>query len=289
MNYLLHLIILFEIYLILALSLNLLVGYTGLLSLAHSAFYGLGAYSSTLLIMDFNLGFMTSLFLTVIIASLFSLLISFAAMKFEGDYFVLATLAFQIILFSLFNNWVNLTRGAYGIPDIPKPLIFNFRVDSSYKFAILGFVMTFIISAFLYLIFNSPFGRTLRAIRDNEKAVESFGKNPMSFKFRSIAAASCCAALAGAFYASYISFIDPTNFTVDESIVMLSMVVIGGTGNFRGSFLGVLILIFVPEILRLIAIPSTLAANINMVIYGVILIGIMRFRPRGLAGTYVYK
>jgi branched-chain amino acid transport system permease protein len=289
MNYLLHLIILFEIYLILALSLNLMVGYTGLVSLAHAAVYGIGAYVTSVLMVSFKMGFVLAVILAVVITAVFSLAVSFSSARFKGDYFVLATLAFQVIVFSILNNWVGVTRGTYGIPDIPKPIILGFEINSPQEFAILGFILAFLVTVFLSFVFTSPFGQHLKAIRDDETAAESLGIAAFPAKVKCVAIASCCAAVAGALFASYVSFIDPTSFTVDESIVMLSMVVVGGTGNLRGPIVGAFIIVFLPEILRLLDIPDSIASNINMIIYGIVLIIIMRFRPKGIAGTYAFK
>lgn len=286
MNYLLHLLILIEIYLMLALSLNLMVGYTGLLTLAHAAFYGIGAYATTLLMIHGGFGFVPALVFAVCIAVVLSLLISIAAWRFRGDYFVLATLAFQVIVFSILNNWIDVTQGSFGIPDIPRPSILGMRFDSLTSLATLGLILAISITAFLALAYRSPFGRTLQAIRDDEIAATSLGKDLMSFKIRSVALASGCAAVAGAFYATYVTFIDPTSFTTEASVLLLSMVVIGGTGNLRGPIVGATFLVLIPELLRFFAVPDSLAANLRMIIYGLLLIVIMRFRPQGIAGTY---
>jgi len=286
MNYILHLIVLMELYLILSLSLNLMVGYTGLLTLAHAAFYGIGAYLCTLMMVDFGWSFLPSLAVAIGGAMVLSPLISLSSLRFRGDYFILVTLAFQVIVFTILYNWVGVTRGPFGIPGIPKPSIFGFAIDSLVSFSIFGFVCAGICTAFLAVVYRSPFGRALQAIRDDELAATALGKKPVSFKLRSVAIASSCAALAGGLYATYVTFIDPTSFTLDESILMLSMVIIGGTGNVRGPILGALVLVFIPEVLRFTTIPDSVAANIRFIIYGLLLILMMRFRPQGIAGGY---
>jgi len=289
MNYLLHLIVLIELYVMLALSLNLMVGYTGLLTLAHAAFYGLGAYATTLLMVNWGFDFLFALILAIAGTVLLSFLISFASLRFRGDYFILATLAFQVIVFAVLYNWVDLTRGPYGIPGIPKPSLLGIKIDSLLSFSLFGFVVACLIAGFLALIFRSPFGRTLQAIRDDELAATALGKNVMSFKVRSVAIASGCAAVAGALYATYVTFIDPTSFTIDESILMLSMVIVGGTGNLKGPMVGAVMLIVLPELLRFLAIPDAVAANIRLIIYGFLLIIMMHVRPQGLAGKYQFE
>jgi len=288
MNYILHLVVLIEIYMILSLSLNLMTGYTGLVSLAHAAFYGIGGYISSLLMINYGIDFILSVIFAVGGSFIISLLISFASLRFKGDYFILVTLAFQVIVFSVLYNWVDLTRGPYGIPGIPKPNLFGFEIDSSFSFTIFGFVLMGLVTGFLVLLFSSPFGRTLQAIRDDEIAALSLGKNIVSYKIRSVSIASGCAALAGILYATYVTYIDPTSFTLDESILLLSMVIVGGTGNIKGPIIGAIILVLLPELLRFISIPDSIAANMRLIIYGLLLILFMRFRPQGIAGKYQF-
>lgn len=289
MNYLLHLIILLELYVMLALSLNVMVGYTGLLTMAHAAFYGIGAYISTLLMVELGFGFIPSVLLAVLGVSLLSFLVSFSSLRFRGDYFILVTLAFQVIVFTILYNWVDVTRGPYGIPGIPKPVIAGIKIDSLVSFSAFGFVCMIAVAALLAMILRSPFGRTLQAIRDDELAAVSLGKNVVSFKIRSVAIASACAALAGALYATYVTYIDPTSFTLNESILLLSMVIVGGTGNIKGPIVGAVLLVLLPELLRFMAIPDSIAANLRLIIYGLLLIILMLFRPQGIAGKYQFE
>lgn len=289
MNYLLHLLVLFELYVILAMSLNLMVGYTGLVSLAHAAFYGVGAYLTTLLMVDLGLGFFQSLVIAACGAVALSLLISLASLRFRGDYFILATLALQVIIFSVLYNWISVTRGSYGITDIPRPSVAGIRLETLPAFAVFGLAVASVVVGFLTVVFRSPFGRTLRAIRDDEVAATSLGKNSLSFKSRSVAIASGCAAVAGGLYATYVTFIDPNSFTTEESMILLSMVVIGGTGNIRGPVVGAALLIAIPELLRFLSVPDAVAANLRLVIYGLMLVVIMRYRPQGIAGRYVFE
>lgn len=289
MNYFLHLMILVELYVMLGLSLNLMVGYTGLLTLAHAAFYGIGAYVTALLMVNLHFGFLPATFVAVLVAVLLSTIVSLASLRFSGDYFIVATLAFQVLVFTVLYNWVNVTRGPFGISNIPKPAFGPIVIDSLPSFAVFGLIVTLLILGFLTLVFRAPFGRTIQAIRDDEIAAETLGKNVISFKMRTVALASGCAAIAGALYATYVTFIDPTSFTVGESILMLSMVIVGGTGNIKGPVVGAGLLILFPELLRFLSISSSAAANIRLIIYGTLLVVLMQFRPRGIAGTYEFQ
>jgi branched-chain amino acid transport system permease protein len=281
-----HLIILFELYVILALSLNLMVGYTGLLTLAHAAFYGIGAYICALLMLNLGFGFLLALIFVVIGVSFVSLLILFASLRFRGDYFILVTLAFQIIVFAILYNWVEVTRGPFGVAGIPKPEVFGFTINSLVSFSIFGFIFMSLVFGLLVVVMRSPFGRALQAIRDDELAITALGKNVTSFKVRSVIISCSCAGVAGALYATYVTYIDPTSFTLNESILLLSMIIIGGTGNIKGPIAGAILLVTLPEALRFLEISDSVAANVRLIIYGLLLIFLMLFRPQGIAGKY---
>lgn len=289
MNYLFHILTMINIYAILALSLNLLVGYTGLLSLCHAAFYGIGAYISTLLMMKLGVGFLPSLLLAIAVTVLISFTISLPSLRLRGDYFVLASLGFQIIVFTILYNWIDLTRGPYGIPGIPRPNIFGVEISSIASYFIFSGIITALCTGLLFLIGNSPFGRVLKAIREDEIAAAALGKNIVRFKIRAFAIAAGFAAVPGVLFAGYMRYIDPTSFTVMESVFILSIIIIGGTGNISGPITGTILMIFLPEALRFIGMPNSIAANMRQIIYGLLIILIMRYQPRGLSGEYRFK
>jgi branched-chain amino acid transport system permease protein len=278
-----------ELYVMLAASLNLMLGYAGLLSLAHAAFFGIGAYIMALSLTVLDMSFIASMCLAIVGTIVLASSIAFISLRLRGDYFVLTTLAFQTIVLTSLSNWVSVTRGLYGITDIPKPVIAGMRIYSISSFALFGFVIALAVIVFLAIILHSPFGRTLRAIRDDDLAAVALGKRAASFRIRSVAVASACSAVAGALYASYITFIEPSSFAFEESVLILSMVIIGGTGNLKGPILGAVILILLSELLRLLSVPGSAAANIQMIVYGITLIVLMRFRPQGLAGRYKFE
>lgn len=289
MNYLLHIFIMINIYSILALSLNLLVGYAGLLSLSHAAFYGIGAYIGTLSIMNLGIPFLPSVLLAVGGSVLLSFIISIPSLRLKGDYFVLGSIGFQIIAFSILYNWVGLTRGPYGIPGIPRPSFFGLTIDSIPAFFIFSLLMAFLCAVLIYIITYSPFGRLLKAIREDETAAEALGKNVTRCKITAFALAAGFAAVSGVLFAGYMRYIDPTSFTMMESVYILSIIIIGGTGNLSGPITGVVLMIFLPEILRFLQIPDTIAANMRQIIYGLLLIVILRYWPQGLLGDHKLK
>ena len=289
MNYLLHIFIMLCIYGILALSLNLLIGYSGLLSLAHAAFYGIGAYASTLLIMKLGINFFPALILGILISGSLALLIAYPSLRLKGDYFVLASLGFQLIIFSILYNWIGLTRGPYGIPGIPRPGIFGFEFNSLISYFVLSAVVFSLVFLLIRHLCQSPFGRALKSLREDEVAAGVMGKDIPSLKIWAFIIAGGLAAISGALYAGYVTYIDPTSFTLDESIFIIAIVLVGGSGNLKGPLAGVLFMIILPEILRFVGLPDTIAPNVRQMIYGLLLILLMRYRPQGLAGEYRFE
>jgi len=286
MEYLIHLGILFAIYAILGISLDLVVGYTGLLSVTHAAFYGIGAYATAILLTGFGVNFFLSVVLGVVFASFVALLMGLVLSKFKGDYYALASFGFNIIVFSIFLNWQELTRGPLGIPGIAKPSLFGFEFSSNFSFLILALV--FLLGIFLVARFvvNSSFGRVLKAIREDEEVIQVFGYRTLYYKLTIFVISAGMAGIAGALYASYISFVDPSSFALMESIFILAIIILGGLANLRGAVLGALFLILLPEALRFVGLPSDIAAQMRQVIYGLILVGLMLYRPQGLTGKY---
>ncbi len=289
MNYLLHILIMINIYAILVFSLNLLVGYGGLLSLAHAAFYGIGAYGTTLLMMGIGVNFFPALVAGILMSSFFALFIAYPSLRLKGDYFILASLGFQIIVFAVLYNWIGLTRGPYGIPGIPRPRLFSLEIDSLPEFFIFTGVIFLLVFFFIRILCRSPFGRALKAIREDEMTASALGKNIPSLKIWAFVISAGVAAISGALYAGYVTYIDPTSFTLDESIFILSILLVGGSGNIKGPLVGAVFMIILPEALRFLGLPDTIAPNVRQMIYGFLLVILMRYRPQGLAGEYRFE
>ncbi len=289
MDYLLHILILANVYTVLTASLDLLAGRTGLLSIAHAAFCGLGAYSSALLATRFGVPFFFGVLAGTVVATLISFVVSLPSLRLHGDYFVIATFGFQMILFSVFNNWMELTRGPLGIPGIPQPVIFGWQVNSHWEFLVLSAFFAAIAYFVVYRLTSSPFGRVLHAIREDEVFAKAHGKNTLYFKVTAFAVSAALAAMAGSLYAHYITYIDPTSFTVMESILIISMLIIGGAGSTWGPLVGAVVLVTLPEALRFVGLPSAVAANLRQIIYGSLLVIMMMFRPRGFVGKYAFS
>lgn len=288
MEYLLHILVFAGIYVILAASLDLLAGHTGLLSIAHAAFYGLGAYTSALLTVKAGAPFLLGITAGMVVAGLLSLLVSLPSLRLVDDYFVIATFAFQVILFSVFNNWNELTGGPTGIPGIPQPSVIGLQITSHGGFLVAVGLCAALAYVVVWRLSTGPFGRVLHAIREDEVFAKSLGKNTVWSKVVVFAGSSALAALAGSLYAHYISYIDPTSFTVMESILIISMVIIGGAGSLWGPLIGAVVLVTLPELLRSVGLPSSVAANLRQIIYGGLLVVMMMLRPQGLVGRYAF-
>lgn len=286
MEYFLHVNIMIGIYIILAVSLNLIAGYAGLLSIAHAAFYGLGAYVTGIMALAVQGSFVVNVLSAVSLSAIVGALLSVPSLRVRGDYFVIVTFAFQTIVFSVLNNWVTLTGGPMGLAGIPRPTILGWEIATHSDFLVLTIIICAVVLLICHKLVNSPFGRVLKAIRENEMIAISFGKDVTLYKVLVFMIGAGVAAIAGALYAYYVSFIDPTSFTLVESILLISIVVIGGAGSFWGPVLAAVILVSVPELLRFVGLPSIVAANVRQIVYGALLVTFMLWRPQGLLGDY---
>jgi branched-chain amino acid transport system permease protein len=297
-EYLLHILILICIYVTLAVSLDLLVGHTGLLSVAQAAFYGLGAYTSALLAIHHQFPFILSILVGMAVAALCSVLVSLPSLRLHDDYFVIATFGFQMILFSIFNNWRDLTGGQNGIPGIPRPSMWGWTIQSYTGFVGLAGIIATFACVVVWRITTSPFGRVLHAIREDEIFAQALGKNTLRFKVTAFAVSSALAAAAGSLYAHFITYIDSTSFTINESIFIISIVIIGGAGNIWGVIIGAAILVSLPEALRFVELPTSapaslrqlfVPANLRQIFYASLLIVLLMVRPKGIMGRYGLK
>ncbi len=286
MEYFIHLAILFSIYAILGFSLNLVVGYTGLLSVAQAAFYGVGAYVTALLALNAGWNFFLAMAVGVIATAILAFVIGIVLSKFSGDYYALASLGFGVIVYSIFLNWQSVTQGPLGLPGIPRPNIFCFTFSDNFSFLLLSALILVLTYFFCRFIVNSSFGRTLKAIREDEKAIQVFGYKTINYKLAIFTIGAMLAAVAGSLYAAYITYIDPSTFTVNASIFVIAIIILGGLASLRGSILGALFLVLLPEFLRFVGFPDEVAAQMRQAVYGLLLILLMLYRPQGLVGEY---
>ena len=284
--YFTHLAIIISIYAILALGLNLVVGYTGLLSVMHAAFYGIGAYAVALLMTQLGLNFFLAIGVSVLVAVVVSFVVGLVLSKLEGDYYALGSLGFGVILYSVFLSWKGLTRGALGIPHIPKPVLFGFEFSHITMFLLLVLVLLVGVYLFSRFVARSSFGRVLTAIREDERAIQVFGYHTLYFKLVVFVIGAAMAAIAGSLFASYITYINPSSFTAMESVYLLSIIILGGLASLRGSVLGAIFLVLLFEGLRHIGLSGDMAAHIREALFGLVLVLLMLYRPQGLVGKY---
>ncbi len=289
MNYLLHIAIMLGIYGMLALATNLLIGFGGLLTMAQAAFYGLGAYAYALLTTKLGLPFVVTLPAAIAICAFAGGLFGLVALRFRNEAFVLATIGFQMIVYVVLYNWTGLTRGPYGISGIPRPAFFGFGIESVPAYFVFTLGLFALVFGFMHLVCRSPFALSLKALRDDEAAAQTLGICPKAQYTRAMVISAAVAAVPGVVFASYITYIDPTSFTLSESIFVACILLVGGSGNLKGPMTGVLFMILLPEVLRFVGLPDAVAANLREIIYGVLLIVIVYMKPKGLAGAYAIK
>ena len=286
MEYLINLAILFCIYGMLALSLNLVVGMTGLLSLAQAAFYGIGAYACAIGMTSLGLGFFTTVLLGILVNGVLAFIVGKILSRFQGDYYAIVSAGLSIIVFSVLLNWKDLTNGPLGIFGISKPAVFGYQLSSNLAYLLLCLAAVVLSYFFYNLIDKSSFGRTLKAIREDEQLTRSLGYNTKHFKSIIFVISAVMSGVAGAMFASYIAFIDPSTFQLKEGIFLFTIIIVGGLSSARGSIAGALILISLPEILRFIGLPYETAAQLQQIIYGALLVLMMVLKPQGLFGKY---
>jgi len=282
-QYLIHLLILIGIYLILAISLQISIGFTGMLNLGHVAFYAIGAYTSALLVLNgfpFWLAFLSAGILGMIFGHVLSLPIK----KLKGDYLALATMGFSFVVYAVLLNWTELTRGPLGIPGIPKPSVFGINLSSNLAFLILTLIICIACYFLIRRIVHSPFGRVLESVRDDELASKILGKNTSKVKSISLMISAFFAGLAGSLYAHYITYIDPSSFTIMQLIPVLCIVIIGGLASLRGTLIATGIIVLLPEPLRFIGFPSSMIGPMRQIIYALLLLLILLYRPKGIYG-----
>ncbi len=285
MGYLSHIIILINIYVILTVATGLIVGLSRMISLGQAAFYGIGAYITALCIILLDLSLLPSLILVMLVNGLISLLIAIPSMRLKGDYFILATLAFQFIIFSLLNNLTSLTKGSLGISGIgPVSFLGLFDLNGQQVFLLVSAIMAAIVVYIFYKIYHSPYGTALKALREDEIALQTMGRNTRRLKMLAFIISSAFIGWASYIFATYMTFIYPGGFHLEESIFILIAVLVGGSGTIRGSIAGAVFVIVVPELLRMTGLPDDIAAPMKQIFFGLILIIIMRYRPNGLMG-----
>lgn len=281
--YLIHVLILCCLYAIPAVGLNLMLGYAGLVSLGHMAFAGIGAYAAAVLMVDAKFSFWLAALLGVLAAGVAGGGIGAVCLRFRSHFFMIVTLAFGLMLYSVMNNWDDVTRGAAGFPGIPRPApIGDFAFGPLPNFYYLVLTATVLTFSVQWLVVHSTFGRTLMALRQDERLAAAKGVNPMLYKTAIFALGSAMAGLGGVLHVSFLRVAAPATFNLAESINSVLVVIVGGAGTLIGPALGAIAFVGLPEYLRV-------AAEWRLVVFGALLVLIMLFAPRGLAGLLRFR
>lgn len=276
-DYLMHVVIMIGIFSVLSLSLNVIIGYAGQFALGHAAFYGIGAYAAALLMINFEVPFWIALPAAAIIAGFFGFILGSPVIRLRGDYLGIVTLGFGEIVRLIFVNWVDVTRGPMGIPGIPAPSIFGYVFSGKLEFYYLILVLVVITYVVINRVVHSGVGLSLLTIREDETLAQSVGIQPNKYKLLAFTIGGFFAGAAGAFWASYISFVSPDAFRYMDSVNILAMVILGGSASLPGSILGAIILTVAPEILRYVS-------DYRMILLGLAIVLMMIFKPTGFWG-----
>ena len=277
MDYVIHLLTIIAIFSLLAVSLDLLIGNCGLLSITHAAFAAIGAYASAIMTTKLGWPVIGGVFVGVLCAGALSTLLAYSALRLSGDTFAVATFGFHIILYRIFENWTELTGGPLGLAGIPPLTSSSILINSA--------LIIFISMAGIYVLNKirfSTFGLALRLIRDDEVFAQSVGKHVVKSKTIAVVIGSVFAAIAGSLYAHHFSYIDAPSFSMLDSIMIVCMVIIGGAASRWGGVVGAAIIILTPEALRFLGFPPSVAAIIKLALFGLLLVCVARWWPTGL-------
>jgi branched-chain amino acid transport system permease protein len=288
--YLLNLATLICINAVLAITLNFIMGYAGIFSLAHAIFFGVGAYTAAYFAMNVD----ASLFLVIpvgmIAAGVLSLVLALPALRVRGEYFVVASLGLQQLGITVFSEWKSFTGGLGGLIGIPPVDMFGHDVTTPVEFLLLALCCLVLVMLITTALLRTSFGRNLKAIRDSESASYAFGKNVAMIKTLSVAISSALAAVAGALYTFFMGFINVESFQLDTSVLLMAMVIIGGTGTLFGPLVGAVLLMALPGLFTYMPfLPPTEVGSIQQIAYGLAMVLLMIYRPGGIVGTHKGK
>ncbi len=284
MTFLESYLVLAEIYVLAALSTNLLVGIAGIFSVSQAAVFGVGAYLVAGLTMQAGFGFVPALVVAALGCIGLDILISLPSLRVAGDYFVVTSFGIQLLATAVFTNWTAATGGANGLPGIPPASLGGVAIESTPGLLALTSGLLAIGIAVFWLFMRAPFGRLVHAVREDELAVAALGKPVLRAKVAAAALSGAFVGVAGGLYAVFLSFIDPSSFDLDASVLLLTMVVVGGARTLKGAILGPFLLVGLPQLLDLINIPTVIAAPARQLLYGGLLVLFMLFRPQGILG-----
>lgn len=283
-SYVAQILVFVSVFVILASSLNLVMGYGGVISVVHAAFFGIGAYTTARLAVIAGVPFPLDLVASFAVAALIALAIGLPIIRLSEEYIIVGTLALQLIVSNVFLNWEAVTGGSYGIFGIPRPSIGGFELTSLVSFSIFSVAIAAACFLVLWLVARSPFGLALKGLREDDILAQSFGKHVSRQRATVFALGSGVAGIAGMLYARYVGFIEPSSFNVGQSLSIITITVVGGLGNLWGTVISAGILETVPQTLRFIPATSRAVPHLQLLFFGLLLIVLVRWRPQGIIG-----
>lgn len=266
----------------LTLGLNVVTGYMGQTSFGTAAFWGIGAYVAAILSTRFGIGTELLVILSPLVAGLLAFLLGLCVLKLKGYYMAIVTLGFCEVVRLVELNWMSLTRGPMGITNIPKLTFFGQKISNNAGIFLVALALTVLVTYVVWKLMNSRIGLTITSIRDDEIATQSMGIDIVKYKIGAFTLYGMICGLAGAFYAHFMSYIDPTMFKTVNSTEVIIMVIFGGLGSIPGSYLGAILLTILTELLRDLV-------EYRMLIYGLLLVVMMIVKPDGILGNINFK
>ena len=278
MEYIVSLAVLVGIYVILSSSFNLVIGFGGLISIAHPIFFALGAYTTGLLAIHYNTNPVLAVVAGGVVAFLSSVMLSLPSLRISGDYLLITSIGFQLGLLEVIKH-LGFTGGASGLGNIPNVVAGSSR---STVFAVVSCLMAVVVVLMIRWLLTGPYGRVISAMRDDELAFSALGRNAMMIKLAIFAIGSGFAGLAGGIYAYYYQYISPDQFEILQSGMLLTMVVVGGMGSHLGPVVGAVLLLLLPQAISFLNLPPSVMAPLQGVIFTTLVIVFIFWRPQGL-------
>ncbi len=276
-NYILSITIFSAINSLVALGLTVLMGYAGQISLGQAGFYGIGAYTSAILSLNYGLPVILSMLFSMIIGAFISILLAIPALRLKGHYLAVATLGFGEIIYVILNEWG--PGGPSGFGDIPQFSFLGYKISTTIEYFYFSWILVGICMIFSINLVNSMAGKALKSIHDSETASMCIGINVSKLKIKVFVLSAIFASLAGCIYAHFVTFLSPSSFSLHYSILVLMMVIIGGMRSLWGAIIGALIITFLPEALRGFK-------EYDILVYGIILTGSLLFLRNGIVPLF---
>lgn len=284
MNYLYSVLILVTIYALLSVGLNIIMGNGGMFHMGHGGLFAVGAYVSAIIATQLHIPFLLELLIAGSAAAIFGALLGLPSIRLKGDYITFVTYGFAVVAYTVCNNWMAVTNGPIGITGVSRPTILG--INFSKTWAYLGLCIV-IVAFFIWLvrrITDSPYGMSIEAIREDEAAAYASGINVASMRVQIFCLGSFLAGIAGTLYVHYMMICDPTGFKVATSSLLVSMVIIGGLGSIKGSIVGAILVMGLPELLGFLGINNMYTEQIQNILYSILLVVIISIRPQGIFG-----